>query len=121
MSETTSTSTSTSTSTAKTATLAALAIAQHAADHDLDYCGLDLPHRGDEQAITIRVCEPHLDDWLDTVTLDGSPEVRRPTEVSTGRELVIFRGTVPCPIGDVAVSIWSARNVVPLTLVGATS
>ncbi|MBA2952156.1 hypothetical protein GON03_19250 [Nocardioides sp. MAH-18] len=86
-------------------TLALLAVAQHAADHGLALDAVDAPrHTGDP--IQIRIFAEHFEAWLDTVT-NLQVEERRPVSSQPGSQVLTHRATVPSPIGDVAVELWT--------------
>lgn len=103
--------------TAATTTLAILAVAQHAANYDLSINGIDAPI-GDK-AVRVSVPSTNLDAWLDSIVVDQDPVVR--SAPVAGYESVVYGGHLASPIGDVRVTISTARRVVPLRVVGNAS
>lgn len=105
-------------STAATTTLAMLAVAQHAADYGLDVHGINAPIADDSIGVSVPAAQ--LDAWLDTIVVDEDPVVRSATSAPY-YETVTYRGHLAAPIGDISITISTARRVTPLHLVGSAS
>lgn len=103
--------------------LAMLAVSQHAVDHGLTLWRLEYADWHPDRGIAVAVDRPHLDAWLDTVTVQGDPDVRRGTGENATIEMVSHPALLPTAIGDVRITITSSRTVTvtPLQLVGSAS
>ena len=100
--------TSTRINTPGLATLAMHAVLTHATDNALPCWRLELLYPGDPRGICVGVDRRALDAWLESLDLaDTDPVVS--SKPGTALELVRYTGRLTTAIGDVTVTVMSAR------------